>query len=33
MALLMESWFLLMLFFGLGLLLGYLIWKDSGSAA
>ncbi len=33
MALLLESWFLLMVFFGLGLLLGYLIWKDDSRAA
>jgi hypothetical protein len=33
MALLLESWFLLMVFFGLGFGLGFLIWKDSGRAA
>lgn len=33
MALLVESWFLLMVFFLAGLGLGYLIWKDSGRAA
>ena len=33
MALLLESWFLLMIFFAAGLLLGYLIWKDDSRAA
>lgn len=33
MAVLLESWFLLMIFFGLGLLLGYFIWKGDSSEA
>lgn len=33
MSMLLESWFLLMIFFGLGLFLGYLIWKDDSRAA
>jgi hypothetical protein len=33
MALWFETLFLLLVFFGIGLGIGYMIWKDSGRAA